>query len=146
LQLPPGPDHRPPRGRADPLRPAQRARGQHRPARRPALARAPGRRARAAHPGLLKMTVTVAHALPADLDALAALFDAYRQFYGLWAVPGAAVDGLRQRLRYGDSRALLARLVGQEGGFSQLYPVFATVRLARVWILTDLFVLPAMRR
>src|SRR5690606_11461702 len=84
--------------------------------RRPALARTPGRRARAAHPGLLKMTVTVAHALPADLDALAALFDAYRQFYGQPADPGAARDWLRQRLRFGESRALLARLDGEPAG------------------------------
>ena len=55
------------------------------------------------------MHTTVAHVQPADLDALAPLFDAYRQFYGQSSDVPAARDWLRTRLRFGESRVLLAR-------------------------------------
>ena len=92
------------------------------------------------------MSTTVTHAQPADLDALAALFDAYRQFYGQPSDLAAARDWLRNRLRFGESRVLLARRDREAVGFAQLYPMFSSVRMARIWILNDLFVLPAMRR
>ena len=92
------------------------------------------------------MSVTVTQAQPADLDALAALFDAYRQFYGQPSDVAAARDWLRSRLRFGESKVLLARRNGEPAGFVQLYPMFSSVRLARTWTLNDLFVLPATRR
>lgn len=92
------------------------------------------------------MTATVSHAQPADLDALAALFDAYRQFYGQPSdVPGAR-EWLRSRLRFGESKVLVARQGSTAVGFAQLYPMFSSVRMARTWVLNDLFVLPATRR
>ncbi|MGJ4730931.1 GNAT family N-acetyltransferase [Luteimonas sp. SDU101] len=92
------------------------------------------------------MDTTVTHAQPADLDALAALFDAYRQFYGQASDVAAARDWLRNRLRFGESRVLLARRGRDAVGFAQLYPMYSSVRMARIWILNDLFVLPATRR
>ena len=44
------------------------------------------------------MSVTVTHAQPSDLDALAVLFDAYRQFYGQPSDVAAAREWLRSRL------------------------------------------------
>lgn len=92
------------------------------------------------------MTLSISRAGPADLDALAALFDAYRQFYGQPADLPRARDWLRSRLRLGESVALLARRAGQPVGFVQLYPMFSSVRTAKTWILNDLFVDPAARR
>lgn len=92
------------------------------------------------------MTATVSHAQPADLDALAALFDAYRQFYGQPSDVPAAREWLRSRLRFGESKVLVARQGAAAVGFAQLYPMFSSVRMARTWILNDLFVLPATRR
>lgn len=92
------------------------------------------------------MTVSISRAGPADLDALAVLFDAYRQFYGQPADLARAREWLRSRLRLGESVALLARRDGQPAGFVQLYPMFSSVRTARTWILNDLFVDPAARR
>jgi ribosomal protein S18 acetylase RimI-like enzyme len=83
---------------------------------------------------------------PADLDALALLFDGYRQFYGQPSDLSRGRDWLRARLRMGESVALLARRDGQAVGFAQLYPMFSSVRLARTWILNDLYVLPTTRR
>lgn len=92
------------------------------------------------------MTATVSQAQPADLDALAALFDAYRQFYGQPSDVPAAREWLRSRLRFGESKVLVARQGAAAVGFAQLYPMFSSVRMARTWILNDLFVLPATRR
>ena len=92
------------------------------------------------------MAATVSPASPADLDALSLLFDAYRQFYGQPSNPDAARDWLRSRLRFGESKVLVARQGRDVVGFAQLYPSFSSVRMARSWILNDLFVLPATRR
>lgn len=92
------------------------------------------------------MTTTISRAGPADLDALALLFDAYRQFYGQPSDVAAARDWLRSRLRVGESMVLVARRGADVVGFVQLYPMFSSVRLARTWILNDLYVLPTNRR
>lgn len=92
------------------------------------------------------MTTSISRAGPADLDALALLFDAYRQFYGQPSDVAAARDWLRSRLRVGESMVLVARRGADMVGFAQLYPMFSSVRLARTWILNDLYVLPTNRR
>jgi ribosomal protein S18 acetylase RimI-like enzyme len=92
------------------------------------------------------MTVSIARAGPADLDDLAVLFDAYRQFYGQPADLARAREWLRSRLRLGEAVALLTRRDGPPAGFVQLYPMFSSVRTARTWNLNDLFVAPAARR
>ena len=89
---------------------------------------------------------TISRAGPADLDALAQLFDAYRQFYGQPSDVPRARDWLRSRLRVGESVVLLARRGGAMLGFVQLYPMFSSVRTAKTWILNDLYVDPAARR
>lgn len=90
--------------------------------------------------------VAITRAGPADLDALALLFDAYRQFYGQPSDAAAARDWLRSRLRVGESMVLVARRGADLVGFVQLYPMFSSVRMARTWILNDLYVLPTNRR
>ena len=90
--------------------------------------------------------LSITRAGPADLDALARLFDAYRQFYEQPSDVAAARDWLRSRLRMGESQVLVARRGGEAVGFAQLYPMFSSVQLARTWILNDLFVLPTTRR
>ena len=92
------------------------------------------------------MTISITRAGPADLDALALLFDAYRQFYGQSSDVPRARDWLRSRLRVGESVVLLARRGGAMLGFAQLYPMFSSVRTAKTWILNDLYVDPAARR
>ena len=93
------------------------------------------------------MTDTViSRAGPADLDALALLFDAYRQFYGQAPDVPRARDWLRSRLRVGESVVLLAKREGTTVGFVQLYPMFSSVRTARTWILNDLYVDAGARR
>lgn len=92
------------------------------------------------------MTLSTHRAGPADLDALALLFDAYRQFYGQASDVPRAREWLRERLRFGESTVIVATLAGKPVGFTQLYPMYSSVRTARTWILNDLYVDAAARR
>jgi ribosomal protein S18 acetylase RimI-like enzyme len=92
------------------------------------------------------MPVTVRRIDEADLDSVAPLFDAYRQFYAQPADLPRAREWLRERLRRNESVILLAERDDMVLGFTQLYPMFSSVRTARVWILNDLYVDAASRR
>ena len=80
------------------------------------------------------------------LESVSALFDAYLQFYGKPSAPEAARRFIEERLRNGDSYIACAVADGTIAGFAQLYPSFASLSLARCWILYDLFVAPEFRR
>lgn len=90
--------------------------------------------------------LTVRQAVPADLDAVSALFDQYRQFQGRPADLPACRAFLHARFEHGQSVVFLGEVQGQAAGFAQLYPSFSSTALARVFILNDLFVVPAARR
>jgi ribosomal protein S18 acetylase RimI-like enzyme len=93
------------------------------------------------------VSVAVRYAGIADLDALVPLFDAYRMFYEQDSDPAAARDFLSARLQAGESVILAAHAQGSTVvGFTQLYPMFSSVRLARTWVLNDLFVSGHARR
>ena len=91
-------------------------------------------------------TPTIRRAGPHDLDALATLFDAYRCFYGQPSDLPRARDWLRTRMRFGESVVLIAERDGVAAGFTQLYPMYSSVRTARTWILNDLYVAEEARR
>jgi ribosomal protein S18 acetylase RimI-like enzyme len=90
--------------------------------------------------------ITIRQAVLADLDAVAILFDGYRQFYGQASDEAAAKTFLKARFEHGQSVVLLAESQGQTVGFTQLYPSFSSVSMARVFVLNDLFVAPTARR
>jgi hypothetical protein len=73
------------------------------------------------------MPITTRQAVLADLDTLAPLFDAYRQFYGRASDPSGAHAFLRERFRHGESAVFMAfDSSGQAVGFTQLYPSFSS--------------------
>ena len=78
------------------------------------------------------------------LPQLAPLFDAYRVFYGQASDLESARAYLQERFTLGESVVFIAILeVGSETravGFTQLYPMFSSVSLRRIWILNDLYV------
>lgn len=78
-----------------------------------------------------------------DLDTAAALFERYRTDVGQAPSPVRSRDFLAERLSRNESVLLLAE---GDAGFVQLYPTWSSVRLARVWVLNDLYVLPPQRR
>ena len=92
------------------------------------------------------MDTTIRRASAADLDALVPLFDAYRVFYAQPSDPVRARDFLAERLANRESAVLVAERGPSAVGFTQLYPVFSSVRTARTWLLNDLFVVEGARR
>lgn len=92
------------------------------------------------------MSIDIRRASVDDLDVVAPLFDQYRSFYQQPSDVAAARDFLEARLRAGESVVLLAMSNASAAGFVQLYPMFSSVRLVRVWILNDLFVAADARR
>ena len=80
-----------------------------------------------------------------DLDSLAALFDAYRQFYLQPSDPGGARAFLAERIEREQSIIFLAEAETGALGFTQLYPSFTSTGMARIFILNDLFVIPEAR-
>ena len=88
----------------------------------------------------------VRRATSLDTGLVAALFDAYRQFYRR----PAGLDGARRfiadRLARGDSAIFLAFDGADAVGFTQLYPSFSSVSMAPIFVLNDLFVAPGGRR
>lgn len=82
----------------------------------------------------------------ADLDALAPLMDAYRQFYEQAPDLARARAYLAERMGRGECVVYVALGAGGETvGFTLLYPTFTSVGLGRIFILNDLFVAPAAR-
>ena len=82
----------------------------------------------------------------ADVDRVAPLFDAYRQFYRQPADLPRARRFVAERLAQRQSTVLVAEAVdGAAVGFVQLYPCFSSIRAAPTFILSDLFVVPSAR-
>jgi GNAT superfamily N-acetyltransferase len=81
------------------------------------------------------------------MDGVAALFDAYRQFYGQPPRLDAARTFLLERFERGESTLWVAAdELGALVGFAQLFPMFSSVALGKTFVLNDLFVAPAARR
>lgn len=83
-----------------------------------------------------------------DVAELAALFDAYRVFYGAEPAPVKADAFVHGLITHGKTHFFLAR--EEEGspplGFVHLMPSIGTVAMRPIWLLEDLYVAPAGRR
>jgi GNAT superfamily N-acetyltransferase len=91
--------------------------------------------------------LTVRQATVGDLDVLAPLFDAYRQFYRKPSDLALARQFLLDRFQHNQSAVFVALAAdGSAVGFTQLYPSFSSGSAARIFILNDLFVKPDARR
>ncbi|HET9981117.1 MAG TPA: GNAT family N-acetyltransferase [Ktedonobacterales bacterium] len=88
----------------------------------------------------------VRRATVADIEAIAPLFDAYRQFYHQPPDLDGARAYLTERLERDESVVFFALVDGVPAGFTQLYPIFSSTTMQRAWLLNDLFVAPTGRR
>ncbi|WP_262361218.1 GNAT family N-acetyltransferase, partial [Vibrio cholerae] len=76
-----------------------------------------------------------------NLDDIAILFDAYRQFYEQESDIQGARNFIKMHMKNGDSVIFLAFSEDNEPlGFAQLYPSFSSVAMKRMWYLNDLYV------
>jgi ribosomal protein S18 acetylase RimI-like enzyme len=94
-------------------------------------------------------TVSTRLAILPDLPAVAALFDAYRQFYEQPADPALALQFIGDRMRNAESVILVAQAADATDsivGFCQLYPGFCSVIAQPVYTLYDLYVAPDARQ
>lgn len=82
----------------------------------------------------------------ADIRQLCKLFDRYRIFYGKSSDLTGAEDFLAERLERQDSEIFVAETDERAlAGFVQLYPLFSSTRMKKLWLLNDLFVHPDFR-
>lgn len=81
-----------------------------------------------------------------NINEIASLFDEYRQFYKQPTNPIAARDFIHERISNDESVIYIAKIGDEFVGFTQLYPTFTSVGLARTWLLNDLYVKQEFRK
>lgn len=103
--------------------------------------------------GTTSQQVEITRARLADVEMVAPLFDAYRQFYNLPPNEDAARRYLHARLLKDEAVIFLAlEPVGAKKparrtlGFTLLYPTWSSLSLRRWWNLNDLYVAPEARQ
>ena len=89
--------------------------------------------------------IHIKHPSIEQLPALAQLFDAYRVFYKKTSDVEGAITFLHERIEQKESVVFVAEMDGELVGFTQLYPLFSSTNMARMWLLNDLFVHPEKR-
>lgn len=89
--------------------------------------------------------MTVIRAELADVLEAAQLFAAYREFYGEPYDTAAAGAFLAARIVRDESIVLLGLDGDEVVSFAQVYPSFSSTRLAKIWVLNDLFVVEHAR-
>ena len=81
-----------------------------------------------------------------DLEQVSILFDDYRVFYEKPTHVEASKHFISERIKNHESIIIVAEAEnGNLVGFTQLYPIFSSTRLKRLWLLNDLFVHPNYR-
>ncbi len=88
----------------------------------------------------------VIHADSSHIDQVVELFDAYRVWYRMPSDKVMAKSFLLERMETKESVIYVCENKEQQLiGFTQLYPIFSSTRMKRMWLLNDLFVHPDFR-
>jgi len=80
-----------------------------------------------------------------DLAELVIAFEAYRIWYRKEPNLEEAKQFLKERIENKESVIFIATDSNKVLGFTQLYPLFSSTRMKRLWLLNDLFVHPEHR-
>jgi GNAT superfamily N-acetyltransferase len=75
-----------------------------------------------------------------DLPKIVPIFDSYREYFQQEKNPSAAERFLFEKFEHRESVIFLAEQQGEVIGFAQLYPLFSSLSLKRVWLLNDFFI------
>ncbi|UEG50358.1 GNAT family N-acetyltransferase [Ferruginibacter lapsinanis] len=88
----------------------------------------------------------IRQAIVADVNELSVLFDNYRIFYEKESDIDGAKQFLQQRIQNKESVIFIYFTEENKmAGFVQLYPLFSSTRMKKLWLLNDLFVQPNHR-
>ena len=90
--------------------------------------------------------IKIRQATITNLHKVAEIFNDYRQFQGEKSDLMACSQFIEDRFNQNESIIFLAEDEAKAVGFAQLYPLFSSVSLSRVYILNDLFVNESARR
>ncbi|MBV8148992.1 MAG: GNAT family N-acetyltransferase [Candidatus Eremiobacteraeota bacterium] len=88
---------------------------------------------------------TIERATTRHAQALAPLFDAYRQFFTKKENVAESLRFVQERLENDDSVFFIGSIDEHVCGFAQLYPIFSSWYAKRIWFLSDLYVTPSAR-
>jgi len=75
-----------------------------------------------------------------DLESLTLIFEKYRDFYKKTADYETAKSFLEERISRNESVIYIAETDQKIVGFTQLYPLFSSTRMKKLWLLNDLYV------
>ncbi|AEG99031.1 GNAT family N-acetyltransferase [Klebsiella aerogenes] len=84
--------------------------------------------------------MNIYQAQPQDVDTILPLYLAYRRFYQVEENLGQAREFILKRLQLNESVIFFAEVDGKAVGFTQLYPLFCSLEMKRIWLLYDLYV------
>lgn len=90
--------------------------------------------------------MNVYQAQPQDVKKILPLYLGYRKFYQVDEAPAAAEEFLTSRITLGQSTVFYVEHEGKPVAFAQLYPLFCSLEMKRIWLLYDLFVDPEVRQ
>jgi GNAT superfamily N-acetyltransferase len=85
-------------------------------------------------------TMEIKKATIEHLPELAVLFNGYRIFYKKESDLEGARQFLKERLTKNESEIFVSFSGTIMTGFTQLYPLFSSARMKKLWLLNDLFV------
>lgn len=84
--------------------------------------------------------MNIYQAQPQDVDTILPLYLAYRRFYQVEENLGQAREFILKRLQLNESVIFFAEVDGKAVGLTQLYPLFCSLEMKRIWLLYDLYV------
>ncbi|XXD09570.1 N-acetyltransferase family protein [Klebsiella sp. R445] len=90
--------------------------------------------------------MNIYQAQPQDIDTVLPLYLGYRRFYQVEENAPQARDFILKRLQLNESVIFYAEIDGKAVGFTQLYPLFCSLEMKRIWLLYDLFVVESARQ
>jgi len=93
--------------------------------------------------------ITIRKAEIGDLFSVVKIFEQYRDFYRCEKNEELAIEFISNRIESKDSVILIAVNESQSEplivGFTQLYPLYSSTAMKKLWLLNDLFVMDKFR-
>ncbi|MFJ5758824.1 GNAT family N-acetyltransferase [Neobacillus sp. NPDC093182] len=89
--------------------------------------------------------LTIRQAAIQDLSKIVPIFDSYREYFKQQKDPVMVEQFLFEKFEHMESVIFIAQHEDEVVGFAQLYPVFSSLTLQRVWLLNDFFIAEEFR-